>query len=103
MAAHLQILDHGHVGEDAPTLGTMGDAKLQNATGRGGRDVLPLEDELAAGRRYKPDIAFGVVSCPPVGADQRAIRLSELSEVAGAFASVAAVRPSAVNTSAPFA
>src|ERR1700685_2697674 len=53
MATHLQILDHGHEREDAPTLGTMGDAQLQNATGGGARDVLPLEDEPAAGRRHK--------------------------------------------------
>ena len=50
----------------------MGDAKLQNATGRGGRDVLPFEDEPAAGRRYKPRDRFqrrGLAGT--VGPDQR--------------------------------
>ena len=72
VAAHLQVLVHRHVGKDAPALGTMGDAELQDALGRGARDVFAQEGDAARRRRQhaRDRLERGRLA-GAVGADQR--------------------------------
>src|SRR3954451_18865009 len=44
--AHLQVLQHGHPREDAPSLGSLGDAELDPLVGGHVGDVAPLEHDL---------------------------------------------------------
>src|SRR5204863_630666 len=49
-AAHLEVLAHRHVREDAPPLRAVRDAHLEHAARAGARDVLALEFDPAARR-----------------------------------------------------
>src|SRR5262249_14864806 len=72
IATHFQVFGDGHVGEQAPPLGAVGDAELENTPRARPGDVLAKEGDAACRRREQAgDCLQGRGLAGTVGADQR--------------------------------
>ncbi len=54
ICAHVEILSHGHLGEDLAPLGNMGHAEAHNFKGVHGLKTLTVEQNVAAARALEP-------------------------------------------------
>ena len=54
VAAQLEVVEHGEVGEDAPPLRHQRDTRAEDRLGRLAGHVAPLERHAARGRRHEP-------------------------------------------------